>query len=83
MVEERKISMNEKRIKLTATEDVQEFVKAAGKCDFEIDAMYQRAIVDAKSLLGVLSLGLSKELTIKYWGENPAFENVVKKYATM
>ncbi len=75
--------MNEKRIKLAATEDVQEFVKAAGNCDFDIDATYQRAIVDAKSLLGVLSLGLSKELTIKYCGENPVFENVMKKYAVM
>ena len=76
-------TMNEKRIKLAATEDVQEFVKAAGNCDFDIDATYQRAIVDAKSLLGVMSLGLSRELTIKYYGENPDFENVVKKYAVM
>ncbi len=75
--------MSEKRIKLAATEDVQEFVKAAGNCDFDIDATYQRAIVDAKSLLGVMSLGLSRELTIKYYGENPEFENVVKKYAVM
>lgn len=75
--------MSEKRIKLVATEDVQEFVKAAGKCDFDINVMYQRAMVDAKSFLGVLSLGLSKELTLRYWGENPVFENVVQKYAAM
>ena len=63
-------TMNEKRIKLAATEDVQEFVKAAGNCDFDIDATYQRAIVDAKSLLGVMSLGLSRELTLaclQFW----------------
>ena len=75
--------MNEKKIRLMATEDAQEFVNAAGKCDFDIDVMYQRTIVDAKSILGVLALGLSKELTVKYWGENFAFENVVQKYAVM
>ena len=42
--------MNEKKIKLMATEEVQEFVKAAGDCDFDIDILYQRMIVDAKSL---------------------------------
>lgn len=73
--------MNEKKIKLMATEDVQEFVKAAGKCDFEVDVVYQRILVDAKSLMGMLALGLAKELTIKYWGENTGFENIIQKYA--
>lgn len=75
--------MNEKKIKLMAAEDAREFVMAAGKCDFDIDVLYQRAMVDAKSILGVLSLGLRKELTVKYWGNDRAFENVVQKYAAM
>ena len=29
--------MCQKQIKLNAKEDVQEFVRAAGKCDFDID----------------------------------------------
>ena len=73
--------MNKKRIRLDASEDVQEFVKAAGTCDFDIDVMYQRILIDAKSLLGVMSLGLSKELTIQYSGNNTQFENVMKKFA--
>lgn len=74
--------MKEKKIKLTVTEEVQDFVNAAGKCDFDINVLYQRVVIDAKSLLGVMSLGLCKELTVSYWGENKAFENVVGKYAT-
>ncbi len=73
--------MNKKRIRLDASEDVQEFVKAAGTCDFDIDVLYQRILIDAKSLLGVMSLGLSKELTIQYSGSNNHFENVMKKFA--
>ncbi len=75
--------MKEKKIKLMATEEVREFVSAAEKCDFDIDVLHQKITIDAKSLLGVLSLGLAKELTVKYWGENTLFENVVTKYATV
>ena len=32
-----------------------EFVKEAGKCDFDINVFYNRIVIDAKSLLGVLS----------------------------
>ena len=64
--------MLEKKIKLTEYEEVKEFVHAAEKCDFDIDA---------KSMLGVLSLDLSRELTVKYGGKNNAFENVLCKYA--
>ena len=56
--------MTEKKIKLNATNEVQEFVNAASECNFDINLHYQRAIVDAKSFLGVLSLGLSKIFTV-------------------
>ncbi len=70
-----------RKIKLTDTEDVREFVASAGKCDFEIDVFYNRAVIDAKSLLGMLYLGVCKELTIKYGGKNDHFEDTVNKYA--
>lgn len=72
--------MSEKRIRLGATDEVQEFVRAASQCDFDINLHYQRAIVDAKSFLGVLSLGLSKILTVSYMGDNGNFEQVLNKY---
>lgn len=75
--------MNEKKIKLMAAEDVQEFVQAAEKCDFDVDVVYQRILVDAKSLMGVLALGLAKELTVKYWGDNTGFEHIIQKYAVV
>ena len=57
--------MCQKQIKLNATEEVQEFVKAAGKCDFDIDVFYNRIIIDAKSILGVLSMDLTRVLTVQ------------------
>ena len=73
--------MIERKIRLTDTEEVKDFVRAAGKCDFDIDVFYNRAVIDAKSLLGMLYLGFCKDLTIKYGEQNEMFENVVRKYA--
>lgn len=73
--------MTERKIRLSDTEEVKDFVNAAGKCDFEIDVFYSRAVIDAKSLLGMLYIGICKELTIKYGGKDSTFEHVVGKYA--
>lgn len=73
---------NGKKIKLNEINDVKEFVQAAGSCDFDVDISYNRVIIDAKSMLGVLSLDLTRELTVKYGGNNMQFENVLSKYAT-
>lgn len=71
---------NERRIKLSATEDVREFVSAAGQCDFDIDVFYNRVIIDAKSILGVFSLDLTKTLTVKYNGLDLGFEQTLRKF---
>ena len=49
---ERVIQMVQRKIRLNV-EEVQSFVDAACRCDFEIDIAYNRYIVDAKSILGV------------------------------
>lgn len=73
--------MTEKKIQFQDTEDVEHFVSSAGQCDFDIDILYQHVYIDAKSFLGVLGLGLKKELTVQYFGENANFENILKRYA--
>ena len=71
--------MNEKVIRLADADEVCDFVRAAGMCDFDISD--QRMVIDAKSILGVMGLGVKKELTVKYGGEDLTFENVLSKYA--
>ena len=75
--------MESVEIKLQAPEDVKELVAAAEKCDFDIDIIYQRIIVDAKSFLGVLSMGLQKSLTVSCHGYDEEFFNTLKKYSAM
>ena len=71
--------MTQSKIKLNAAEDVQEFVKAASKCDFDI--YYNRFLIDAKSILGILSMDLTKVLTVDCHGENKEFERTLQKFA--
>lgn len=72
--------MREAKIKLTV-EDVSDFVRAAAECEFDVDVNYNRVLVDAKSILGVMSMDLNHVLTVKYYGESDRFENFLKKYA--
>ncbi|MEG0566152.1 MAG: HPr family phosphocarrier protein, partial [Hungatella sp.] len=39
-----------------------------------IDVFYNRVIIDAKSILGVLSLDLTQVLTVEFNGTNEDFE---------
>ena len=61
-------------IKLSPSE-VRDFVRVAEKCDFDIDISYGHVVVDAKSILGILGLDLTRKLTVSFFGENKDFES--------
>lgn len=72
----------EKKIQLKAFSDVKEFVKAAEKCEYDVDVFYNRVVVDAKSILGVMSMDLTRPLTVKYHVEDQdCFEQTLNKFA--
>ena len=64
--------MKEKKIMLPSA--AKHFVAEASKCDFDIDVFYNRVTIDAKSILGVLSLDLARVLTVQMNGDNAEFE---------
>ena len=64
----------EYKIRLSETSDVKDFVTSAEKCDFDIDISYNRFI------LGVLSLDLTKVLTVQCAEKNADFEKTIQKY---
>lgn len=66
--------MKEKKILLTSIEEAKRFVTGASRCDFDVDVFYNRFTIDAKSILGVLSLDLARVLTVQMNGENEEFE---------
>lgn len=70
------------RIKLRP-EEVKDFVSAATKCIFDVDISYNRFIVDAKSILGVLGLNFNQVLTVSVNGYDADFEQYLKKFAVV
>lgn len=73
--------MKEKKIMLQSVAAAKQFVAEAVKCDFDIDVFYNRVTIDAKSILGVLSLDLTRALTVQYNGENEEFEKYLGSLA--
>ncbi|MCB7305136.1 HPr family phosphocarrier protein [Bariatricus massiliensis] len=65
---------------MLSTDNVKEFVRSAEQCDFDVNVFYNRFVIDAKSILGVLSLDLSRVLTVQYAGLNPMFEKTLRKF---
>ena len=52
--------MCEKTVCFQHIDEIKEFVNAACRCDFDIDIINDRLTIDAKSILGVLSLEYNK-----------------------
>lgn len=73
--------MREKKIRLATLEEARDFVTAALNCDFDIDISYNHVVIDAKSILGVLSLDLTRVLTVRTFGENKEFDELLEKLA--
>lgn len=71
--------MAEYKVKLNQNE-VADFVSAAERCNTDIDVFYNRFIVDAKSILGVLSLDLTRTLTVRMAQRDKQFEDSIRKY---
>lgn len=54
-----------KKIRFRTIEDVKNFCNAAGHCAYEMDLTSGRYMVDAKSLMGILSLSLDKSINLE------------------
>ena len=58
-------------IRLLMAEQVKQFVNIIARYNCEIDLRSGRHVVDAKSILGIFSLDLSRPLTLEIQGEDP------------
>lgn len=55
---------------LSSINDVKNFVNTVSKYDFDIDLISGRYIVDAKSIMGIFSLDLTKPIKVEIHTEN-------------
>lgn len=51
-------------IKLSTIADVKTFVNAVAKYEYEVDLISGRYSIDAKSIMGIFSLDISKEIEL-------------------
>jgi phosphotransferase system HPr-like phosphotransfer protein len=58
------IRMKSFNISLKSITDVKDFVNIVNKYDFDIDLTSGRYVVDAKSIMGIFSLDLSKPIKV-------------------
>ncbi len=56
---------NKANIMLSTINDVKEFVSQVTLCDYDVDLISGRYAVDAKSIMGIFSLDLSKPIQLE------------------
>ncbi len=68
-------------IKLDTINDVKVFVNTVTKYDFDVDLVSGRYAVDAKSIMGIFSLDLSKNIELQaHTDDADAFFAEIKNY---
>ena len=57
-------------IRLSLVENVNKFVNIVGRYPFDMDLRAGRHVVDAKSILGIFSLDLSRPITLEIYSDD-------------
>lgn len=72
-------------VTLASINDVKHFVDAASRCASEVDVLSGRYVIDAKSIMGLFSLDLSKPVQVEFHGgeaEGAAFRQEIAAFVT-
>ena len=66
------------QISLNSIDKVKNFVNAILKFDFDFDLVSGRYVIDAKSIMGIFSLDLSKPIDLNIHTEGSELESVME-----
>ena len=66
------------KISLNSIDKVKSFVNDISKFDFDFDLVSGRYVIDAKSIMGIFSLDLSKPIELNIHSDREALEAVMK-----
>ena len=73
--------MREIEISLNSIEKVKHFVSITTKFDTEIDLISGRYVIDAKSIMGILSIDLSKPIRLRIHEENDSADDIIDAFS--
>ena len=68
-------------ISLNSIDKVKAFVNDISKYDFDFDLVSGRYVIDAKSIMGIFSLDLSKPINLNVHAEGSSLDKVLKVLA--
>ena len=66
------------RISLNSIDKVKSFVNDISKYEFDFDLVSGRYVIDAKSIMGIFSLDLSKDLNLNIHTDGPELSSAMK-----
>ena len=70
------------QISLNSIDKVKSFVNSISKFDFDFDLISGRYVIDAKSIMGIFSLELSKPIDLSIHAEGDRLDEVLKLLET-
>ena len=76
--DQEELNMKTFNILLSSINDVKEFVNIVSGYEFDVDLTSGRYVVDAKSIMGIFSLDLSKPIKVDIRSEQESVEEFVK-----
>ena len=65
-------------ISLNTIEKVKSFVSTISKYDYDFDLISGRYVIDAKSIMGIFSLDLSKPITLDIHTDDENIESIME-----
>ena len=66
------------QISLNSIDQVKSFVNSISKFDFDFDLISGRYVIDAKSIMGIFSLDLSKPIDLSIHAEGERLDEVLQ-----
>ena len=68
------------KISLNSIDKVKSFVNDITKFDYDFDLVSGRYVIDAKSIMGIFSLDLTKPMKLEIENWKDEYEELIKKY---
>lgn len=72
--------MHTVQVNLNSVEKVRAFVNSVNTFNSEFDLVSGRFVIDAKSIMGILSLDLSKPITLNIYSDDDAIMESLKPF---
>jgi len=73
--------MKKVKVMLATIDDVKDFVKKTNELNYDVDLSLGKYVIDAKSIMGIFSLDLSRELELSVHSDScDDFINEIEKY---